>query len=395
MFAELSLFPATPEQVIESRRRTWKQWGAGLSEEEYLYRDAVNDLHEIAREGKLITWVLAPRNNPQTTNFLCSCETFRRVGLAVRASLDAKSEPPVEEVTCYGIASVFTPPSNRKRGYARHMMQLLHWVLAPESFSSEKFPEEWGAPPENVENAGKAAFSVLYSDISNFYYTCGPTLNDEGWTIREPISTIFDVVEYTTRHTEAVPEEVNQQWYWLNDKDVLPLWNVDAGKIKSEIGIMSNGTPSFTFLPNQGVAEFQHLRQQPFWEKMVLRPQHWGISSSAPGDTNVTTFATWTLEVRPPTPKTLIITRIRASKTEFSRLLSKIMEHAARSGMQKVEIWNTPKDLEPTATRLGAKIFEREEHLPAFKWYGKDDLFNVQWLLNEKSVIELLNATYF
>lgn len=37
--ASLTLFRATPAQVLESRRRTWPEWGGVLTEEQYLERD--------------------------------------------------------------------------------------------------------------------------------------------------------------------------------------------------------------------------------------------------------------------------------------------------------------------------------------------------------------------
>jgi hypothetical protein len=54
--ALLSLFPATPAQLEESRLRTWPQWGGTLSLREYLGRYAEMDIVESAKDGKLITW---------------------------------------------------------------------------------------------------------------------------------------------------------------------------------------------------------------------------------------------------------------------------------------------------------------------------------------------------
>lgn len=61
-FADLSLFPATPEQVHESRTRTAVQWARGLSLEDYIQRDVIMDKYEHAADGKLITWYAAGRN---------------------------------------------------------------------------------------------------------------------------------------------------------------------------------------------------------------------------------------------------------------------------------------------------------------------------------------------
>ncbi len=55
-FSTLTLFPATPAQLIESRRRTFTEWGRDMTEEQYLLRDALMDKAEHAEHGKLITW---------------------------------------------------------------------------------------------------------------------------------------------------------------------------------------------------------------------------------------------------------------------------------------------------------------------------------------------------
>lgn len=93
VLSSLSLFAATPEQILESRRRSSVEWGKDLSLEEYLARDEFTDKQEVACNGRLITWyvsrrsaiylnkylvhrVLAPRSDPTSLSFLCSCETY-------------------------------------------------------------------------------------------------------------------------------------------------------------------------------------------------------------------------------------------------------------------------------------------------------------------------------
>ena len=44
------------EQILESRRRTFVQWGRGLTLEDYLTRDYQLDTAEHAAGGKLTTW---------------------------------------------------------------------------------------------------------------------------------------------------------------------------------------------------------------------------------------------------------------------------------------------------------------------------------------------------
>ena len=59
--SELSLYPATPEQVHESRTRHSTQWRKNMSVEDYLLRDRVLEKLEHAKDNKLITWYVGAR----------------------------------------------------------------------------------------------------------------------------------------------------------------------------------------------------------------------------------------------------------------------------------------------------------------------------------------------
>lgn len=54
--ALLSLYPATPAQVIASRERSFVEWHQGRSLEECLKRDEILDDFENSANGKLTTW---------------------------------------------------------------------------------------------------------------------------------------------------------------------------------------------------------------------------------------------------------------------------------------------------------------------------------------------------
>ncbi|GLB41951.1 putative expressed protein [Lyophyllum shimeji] len=385
ILSSLSLFPATPEQVIESRRRTAIAWGKDMTLEEYLHRDDVSDTQEHARDGKLITWVLAPRDDPTSLNFVSSCETFRREGLVWRRPPpppDGEDSVPMpERVTCYGIASVFTPPSLRGNGYAAHMMRLLHWVLAETSWLPKVFSEEWGTPPARVAHAGDGWFSALWSDIGrDFYKRCGPTMDQEGWIVRSPASTVWNVSAEILL-SEADPTN----WTWLDEAGVLELWEKDADNVAHTLGLPDNYRVSLTFLPNKGVAAFQHQRNIHILNRLVPPIQYWGIMAKHDSqDAILDTFATWSFEVRLPGLKTLIITRLRSRPESFKSLMSTVMAVAKQQGMERVEVYSLPDELQSVAASMGGITFEREEHLPAFKWYGAEKSSEVAWLLNEK-----------
>ncbi|KAF8886729.1 hypothetical protein BD779DRAFT_1441401 [Infundibulicybe gibba] len=387
----LSLFQATHAQMILSRRRTFTEWGKGMSEEEYLQRDLDCDAFEHTKDGKLITWVLAPRNQPDSIDFLCSCETFRRPGLAQFPGEGIEATEP-KRVSCYGIASVFTPIQNRGKGYAKHMTRLLHWVLAPSSaLAVEDFPEEWGAPPPRAEQAGDAMFSALWSDVGReLYWTCGPMGNTDGWTVSDAISTSFDLnkADLETNKPEGGP------WLWLDEAALLRAWDQDAERIgvemKSEM-LAGDRKVSFSILPTEGVAAFHHRRNMFLVKRALPDAIHWGIikPSNVEGTTftEKTVFASWMIEVRPPGPRTLLVTRLRANTEAFEGLIKTLKIFARNNGVEKIEVWNLPHDLRNSAETLGGHSYERDEHLPAFKWYGPEAASDLVWIFSERSVL--------
>ncbi|TDL23748.1 hypothetical protein BD410DRAFT_148606 [Rickenella mellea] len=371
--ALLSLFVATPEQILASRKRTFPHWGRGLTENQYLARDAYLDIQEHALDGKMTTWVLAPRADPTTLDFKCACETYRRKALVRKEG----SLSPEERIS-YGVASVFTPPAKRKNGYAHHMMSLLHWVLAPRDALSP-FPASWGQPPPEVPGFGNASFSTLYSDVGEFYKIAGPAGADGGWVIRDPVATIWQVPK-TNTPTILSGEGLR----WLDEDGVEDIWKKDAELMQLDMTSSTSSKNLFTLLPHEGVGAFL-IRRATFYltGQPYKLPSKWGVCLSTPGASDMPQFTTWTLDVG-STPTTLIFTRLRATPTSFLLFLDAIFEAARECGAERVEVWNLPKELEEYAHSQGGKTAIRDEHLNAFKWYGPERDEDIEWLFNEK-----------
>ncbi|KAJ7652028.1 hypothetical protein DFH06DRAFT_539691 [Mycena polygramma] len=365
-FSTLSLFPASLEQITESRRRTLSDWGRGLTLEEHLAREADQDC---SRYGRFITWVLAPRQDPQTLDFKCACETFKRTGIIV----DSTKDTGPETVTCYAIASVFTPLDKRGNGFARHMMSLLHWVLADESLlPTAGFPSTWGAPPLKVDGTRDGQFSALWSDVGHdFYRGCGPTPGiPEGWVVKGPVTTLWDLdASYTSDET--------LEWTWLDDSGVSKLWEEDAETMRSDMEKLE--CTSFAYLPSNGVASFQHRRLRLYLQRLATPPQIWGVTSS-----DRSAYATWTIDPRPPAPCTLTVTRLRTDPQRFGELVGKILEVARKHEVKRIEMWDLPLELQLLGTEMGATTHSRSEHLPAFKWYRRESEAEVSWAFNER-----------
>jgi len=109
------------------------------------------------------------------------------------------------------------------------MMNLLHWVIAPEAFLPKEFPAEWGSRPQRVILVPPGAFSALYSDVgSEFYKLCGTLPNQEdGWIVDGPITTNFDVVK-AHEPLSSREEEGKLLWRWLDEASVCEAWSADV-----------------------------------------------------------------------------------------------------------------------------------------------------------------------
>jgi hypothetical protein len=272
------------------------------------------------------------------------------------------------------------------------MMRLLHWVLANSEYrASRTFPTwVWGAPPVVPHHAGNARWSVLYSDVGNtFYATCGM---DEklagGWEVYGAEDTSWEV-EMTNAYGEQ-----GVKWESLDLAALTHIWTLDTSLIAADVAAYArqSGRTSFAFLPDQGVAAMQvHRTLNPATGE--LPAETWGIQMRSEGssssDAGMTpaalTYASWTLELHGPGPKTLVVTRWRIPSAHLlGGLLGQLIAAARNAGATRIEIWNVPESLREESARLGGVTAIRAEHLPSFRWYGQE---SVDWVFNERYVM--------
>ena len=113
---DLHLVPATAEELDVQERHHSVEWKGALSLEAYLRREKHLYNQDLTKDGGQIPWMLVYQPDADgPRRVLCGCETLRKRGLVAR-------EGKVEEVVCYGVASVFCPPDNRGKGYAGRMI---------------------------------------------------------------------------------------------------------------------------------------------------------------------------------------------------------------------------------------------------------------------------------
>ncbi|KAI2614699.1 uncharacterized protein GGS25DRAFT_62452 [Hypoxylon fragiforme] len=144
----------------DEKRQTWtlnhKEWGGGLSLQEYLDRENFLTTIPLSGHGGMSYWVLTdsswvPANEKETRPVLASCESIRkRVLVASPGDTEARSG------IGHGVGSVFTYPKHRGYRYAGRMLNELGPVLR--SWQSKE--------PDNRD----VVCSALWSDIGKTYY---------------------------------------------------------------------------------------------------------------------------------------------------------------------------------------------------------------------------------
>lgn len=140
----ISLVHPTAEEQYEQTNVNGASWRGALSIESYHRREAHLAAQDATRDGGIGHWVLVHDRGDGSRKILCGCETYRKRALIARRGS-------VHESFVQGIGSVFTPESNRGKGYANRMMTLLADGL------TDAHHDRFGDDADT--------FSVLYSDI--------------------------------------------------------------------------------------------------------------------------------------------------------------------------------------------------------------------------------------
>ncbi len=267
-------------------------------------------------------------------------------------------------------------------------MRLLHRVLAPDNLLP-LFPVQWGPPPGPSVGPRDAILSVLYSDVGNFYETCGPDLGTRGWTGGNAQTTLF-----RTDRKLSPTFETSQAYNLLDYAALQEVLSEDDILMEKEWLSQPNDQMRFSFLPGDHNVEFQIKRVTlcallPLDPSIIWPPQVFGAHIKRGKDEVDLSlaYAAWTYEIRPVPPR-LIITRLRCNVETFPTLISAALKTAAEFGMEIVEVWNIPMELVDLTVKLGGETRPFEDHWPCYSWYGKSNGLNkndqVEWINSEK-----------
>ncbi|KAH7335643.1 hypothetical protein B0J17DRAFT_667209 [Rhizoctonia solani] len=361
--------PATKAQAHELVLRNAAHWGAkvGMTVDAFVELFAVFQQGVFARDGRRTVWVLAPEDDPDTTNFYASCQVYTREVLTLQPGQKSPS-------SSFGqaISSVLVPPEHRGKGYANRLMSLLHSVLAP-----HRYPNPLKAPtvidrPSTV--------SVLYSSVGDYYSRCVPSAGESGWNLQKSL-----ITRWPLSSVQIPSKEHSPSIQLLSESDVTVTLDSDDSNIPTDLLELQKKAPTktyFAFAPTAPLNAHSILLSK-IAPGGPANPS-WGAKIPGSGD-----FMTWVFFSRPDL--NLVVTRLRATADSFPVLLDAAYRVAQDAKCEGMEVWNLSEDLREIARETGGETKDREmdANLSAFKWYGeqpqsKVDNGDVVWALDER-----------
>ncbi|TXT13939.1 uncharacterized protein COLE_00132 [Cutaneotrichosporon oleaginosum] len=337
-----------------------------------------------------LTWALVPRSDPDTENILCGCETYVRPAIY----LPPGASEPVDCIS-YGVACVYTNAAHRGYGYARHMMRLLHYILAPPA-TLPPFPSAWGAPPAIPQGMQNAAFSVLYSGVGEeFYAKCTKGEHEPGY-IRENLV----IRQWNIKPSCGLHDQ--EGWTWLRRAD-LPAWEKEASR-RIRRDLCKEGDERkirLAILPDPGCFEVHAVRyevipgarpeatnglvlaevdgERPFFTYSI-KPgprKKWSAKEESSPEVETTAAPDVETSTRPYDPHAC--DRIVIMHATPGVPWHAVVAAATREGVTRIEAWQGYGWDE----EAGGAVRLPEENLPCLAVYGwRDD--EVEWEFDEK-----------
>lgn len=355
--SDLTLIELTPEQNSRAIANTYSAWNRGLRPSSFqrMCEDVTSPTHSWAAKGRYKSWALVRRSDAENPDaeLLSHCETYRRPAMV-------SGPDGVQRRKSYAIASVLTPEHLRKKGYARRMLQLLHYVLAP-SEALPPFPEAWGAKP--AAYLGDAAFSVLYSDVGpDFYASCTIGESAPGW-VKEPTMKRVWALQ-PLAHGTVMPNIVEDEI--LNFDALAKLETAGAEHVTRTVEAAPKDRVQVGIIPQHGWFRFFSTREALMREAASLDDP--GAPIRRAGFRSLTDTGAWfayTAETRPDHSLRLVVNWVQGD------VKWKDVERVARAEKCKeVELWGGSDAWDADA---GAPRLEDKDHIPCLALYGEGE----------------------
>ncbi|KAF4810072.1 Lysine acetyltransferase [Colletotrichum siamense] len=372
--ADLILTTPTHAERLRVWTSTHQKWGAALELDEYLRREEYLTTVPMSRNGGITQWILTdPSLPPDARPILSSCESIRKRALA------AKPDGSVAEAVAHGIASVFTEPEHRGKGYASTMMSLLGPRLGGWQGARMAKGEQWG----DIRD-GEVAFSVLFSDIGKKFYA------KQGWHPYESAHLSFPPQPRAEGQKEGGKAKP------VGYHELAELSHVDEKLLRARLSKESKGSKTRVSLLPDIDAILWHLMREDFMTKHIFGKTP-TVRGAVVGERGERVWAVWTRGyyggLKKPEGNTMHILRLVMENVNSSdayvqeaihELLTLARAEAAEWKSNNIELWNPDSRVRGLIEKAGIphEFVEREtDSIASLMFYGDGD---VEWVLNEK-----------
>lgn len=378
---DIHLSRPTDAECLTIWRLSSLAWRDALTLPQYLEESAFLTTVPLAKDGGMTIWILVDKNLPPGQRpILCACESFRK-----RAFLNTRDGEPTETII-HSVASVFTDPAYRGRGYASRLMREL--AIALRTWQTEEL---------------KCSGSVLYSDIGKMFYA------QSGW---HPFPNNSHIEFPPSIHSRDTGARI------LLAGDLERLCGEDETMIRKTMTRASiSGKSRMVLTPDLDHMNWHHAKEEFACEKLFGKKPH--IKGAIAGEAGSRIWAIWTHRYYgDPTftasGNTLYILRLVVEKEMVAsndkaegRGISYDMEQyekqvdhlravietaqgeAAEWKLSSVHLWD-PSSLvqewiEKSSVRH-CKVDREDESIASLLWYGngsgREDM--LEWVANEK-----------
>lgn len=307
---------------------------------------------------------------PDKRPVLSSCESLRK--RAVVTTKDGR----VEEGVAHGIASVFTDPVFRGKGYASRMMRELGGRL-----------RGWQVKGKGTVN-GKAEaehslFSVLYSDIGKTFYA------RHGWA------------PFASCHVAFQPGgegDVKKVARPIGYHELAELCCVDEKLLRADLARRPAGRTHVAILPELDTMLW-HLMREDFMTKCIFGKTP-DIRGAVAGEVGKRVWAVWMRGYYGGLNKmegnTLHVLRVVVEDEEqpdeelvagFRAIVQIAQAEAAQWKTQDVQMWNPTSKIKGLIEKTGIEfefIDRDSDSIASLMWYGEEPTAEVDWVANEK-----------
>ncbi|CCE31255.1 uncharacterized protein CPUR_05106 [Claviceps purpurea 20.1] len=392
----LVLVKATPEEKTAICLRHQPHWGSSFTPEGYLRREEGLQELSLARDGGLTVWALTQNtdanddnsnnnnNNSYNTDdapagrpILSSLETYRKRAI-VRGT-----DGIVRDVTAHGVASVFTPPHHRRKGYSSKMLSLLGDELAR----------------QEAQQPGSAGFSVLFSDVGKTFYA------QHQWMPFPSTHLSFSVdLSTSTSTTTSTSNTIDDHLTLITDDNLPKIAQLDEQTLRQKLSRppQSPHTIRVALLPDLPTYEW-HFARAAFQARHLFgkTPSLHGALYTPPERPHSRVWMLWnhSLSGGPDSPEKNVLNVLhlaledhdipdRDLVTGLEAIMGVAQAQAQEWLCAKIEMWNPDervKELMGRATKLPSELVVRETaSIASLRWYGEGGVMDVEWVDNEK-----------